>query len=138
MAVENTLQKHSRTTAAANYSSTAGLAGPNGSGQFLIVKYTGTGTAPTSTVASAGTDRVAGILQNDPIAGQPCDVAYGGDSKVVAGAAFAIGVGLMSDANGCAVTQTGVNNFIGYALAQATAQYQVVEVQISPAYLTNA
>lgn len=138
MAVESTLVKHSLCTAAANYSGTASLSGPNGSGQFLVVKYTGTGTAPTVTVASANTDVVVGILQNDPLSGAAADVAIGGVSKAVSGASFSIGAGLMADTSGRVIAQTGVNNLIGYALGQSTAANQIVPIQIAPAYLTNA
>ena len=132
MAVETSLIKHSLCTAAANYSSTASLAGPNGSGQFLLVKYTGTGVAPTATVCSSNADSAVGVLQNDPASGYVADVAIGGVSKVVAGAAVAIGAALMSDTSGRAITQTSTNPIIGYALGQATAANQIIPMQIAP------
>ena len=134
MAVESTLIAHTLCTAAANYSSTASLDGPNGSGQFLIVKYTGTGVAPTATVTSANADIGVGVLQNDPIAGAACEVAIGGVSKVVAGAAFAVGIPLMSDTAGRAITATSTNPVIGFALGQATAANQIVPMQVAPSY----
>ena len=49
MAVESTLIAHTLCTAAANYSITGtSLDGPNGAGQYLLVKYTGSGNAPGS------------------------------------------------------------------------------------------
>lgn len=133
MAVESPQQKFSIATAAANYSSTAGLAGPNGSGQFLVVKLTGTGTAPTVTVTSASADVCVGILQNDPIAGAGADVCFSGVSKVVAGAAFAIGIPLMSNSSaGTVITATGTNPVIGYAMGQATAANQIVSMLVVP------
>lgn len=132
MAVESSLVKHSLCTAAANYSSTAALAGPNGAGQYLLVKYTGTGSAPTATVCSSNADSAVGVLQNDPASGAAADVAIGGVSKVVAGAAFSIGAALMSDTSGRAIAQTSTNPIIGYALGQATAANQIVPMQIAP------
>src|SRR5579862_8357500 len=97
MAVESSLVAHSLCTAAANYSSTASLDGPSGSGQFLLVKYTGTGSSPTVTVCSSNGDSAVGVLQNDPASGFGAEVAVAGVSKVVAGASVSIGAALMSD-----------------------------------------
>lgn len=132
MAVEAVMIRHSLATAAANYSSTASLDGPNGSGQFLVVKYTGTGNAPTVTVCSANTDKAIGILQNDPVSGGVADVCIGGVSKAVAGASITLGVPLMSDTSGRVIAQSSTNPVIGYALNQATAANQVISIQVAP------
>lgn len=134
MAVESTLIRHSLCTAAANYSNTAGLSGPNGAGQFLVVKYTGSGTAPTVTVCSANTDIGIGILQNDPVSGAVADVAIGGISKAVAGAAITLGAALMADSSGRVITATsaGTNPVLGWALNQATAANQVISIHLAP------
>ena len=134
MAVESTLIKHTLCTAAANYSSTASLAGPNGSGQYLCVKYTGTGVAPTATVCSVNTDIVVGILQNDPASGAVCDIAVAGISKAVAGASITLGAGLMADTSGRVITATtaGTNPVLGWALNQATATNQIISIHLAP------
>src|SRR6185437_5055634 len=135
MAVEAVMIRHSLATAAANYSSTAGLAGPNGSGQFLIVKMTGSGNAPTVTVAATNATVCHGVLQNDPLSGAVADVCVGGVSKVVAGAAITLGAALMSDTAGRAITQTSTNPVIGYALNQATAANQIISMQVAPQFV---
>ena len=134
MAVESTLIKHTLCTAAANYSSTASLAGPNGSGQYLVVKYTGTGVAPTATVCSGNADIGVGILQNDPASGAVCDIAVAGVSKAVAGAAITLGAGLMADTSGRVITATtaGTNPVLGWALNQATAANQIITIHLAP------
>ena len=126
--------RHSLATAAANYSSTASLDGPNGSGQFLLVKYTGTGNAPTVTVCSGNTDKAIGVLQNDPLSGAVADVCIGGISKAVAGASITLGAALMSDTSGRVITQTspGTNPLVGWALNQATAANQIISIQVAP------
>ena len=47
-----------------------------------------------------------------------------------AGASFACGAALTSDANGCAVTATAGKFILAYALEEATAAGQIVRVQI--------
>src|SRR6185437_1312613 len=134
MAVEAVMIRHSLATAAANYSSTAGLDGPNGSGQFLLVKMTGSGNAPTVTVAATSATVCHGVLQNDPVSGGVADVCVAGVSKVVAGAAITLGANLMSDTAGRAITATSAvtNPVIGYALNQATAANQIISMLVVP------
>lgn len=50
-----------------------------------------------------------------------------------AGAAFAKGAALASDANGCAVTATSGKFILAFALDEATAAGQIVRVQITKA-----
>ena len=64
----------SNTVAAANYSNSAGLAGPSGSGQFLAVALSTTADR-TSVLASSIGQQIYGILQNKPTRGAAADVA---------------------------------------------------------------
>ena len=128
MAAEGPYLAHTQLTAAANYSSTASLSGPNGSGQFLLVKCT---TGGQATLCAANSDIPIGILQNDPTSGTAANVAFAGVSKVVVGASLSAGALLMSDSSGRAITQTSTNPVVGYALDAATAANQIIRVQIA-------
>ena len=134
MAVEASMLRHTLCTAAANYSSTAALDGPNGSGQFLLVALTGTGNAPTATVTTTNATVAHGVLQNDPLSGAVCDICFSGVSKAVAGASITLGAALMSDTHGRVVTQSspGTNPTIGYAMNQATAANQIISILVVP------
>lgn len=108
--------------AAANYSNTAGLAGPSGSGQFLAVAPTA-GTSMSVTLASVAGQAICGILQNKPLAGQAADVVFLGISKaVVAAAGSTAGSTQMVTATGAVTdwTSTGNKRQIGYALETGT------------------
>lgn len=132
MATEAPIFAHSHCTASADLSSTGtSLQGPNGTAQFLAVKISGVGTV---TVAAANSDVVHGILQNDPKSGQAANVAFGGISKAVAGAAITAGAVLMSDTSGRVITQTspGTNPCLGQALDTSTAAGQVIRILIVP------
>lgn len=125
MATESPLLHHSQCTAAANLSATAGLDGPNGSGQFLAVKVT---AARQVNLASTGGEAIDGILQNDPASGYVADVGFMGISKAVAGAAFSAGALLMTDTSGRLITATSTNSAVAKAIEAATAANQVVTV----------
>lgn len=51
----------------------------------------------------AGTDRTFGVLQNKPIAGDPCELVHIGFTKLVIGEAVAAAEALGTDADGKAV-----------------------------------
>ena len=129
MAVEGPLLATTLFTASANLSSTASLAGPNGSGQFLLMKISGSGTV---TVTAASTDITIGVLQNDPASGFGAEVAVGGVSKVVSGAAVTAGALLMPDTSGRAITLTGTNPSAGVALTTSTAANQIISMLVVP------
>lgn len=128
MAAEAPYLSHTQLIAAANYSSTASLSGPNGAGQFLLMKCT---TGGKATLCAANADVPIGILQNDPVSGAAANIAFAGVSKVVVGASVSAGAALMSDTSGRAITQTGTNPVIGYALDAATAANQLIRCQIA-------
>ena len=89
------------------------------------------------TAAAAAGDKVYGVSDEvDHVAGEPCDVIHFGEAKVVAGAAFAAGDLLMSDANGRAIVATaaaGANvRTVGYARQSANAVGDIVEIIVQP------
>lgn len=132
MSTEAPFLSHTQCTASVDLSSTgSSLAGPNGTGQFLCVKLSGSRTV---TVCAANTDIVHGILQNDPKSGQAANVAIAGVSKAVAGAAITAGAGLMSDTSGRVITWTtaGTNPVLGQAIETATGAGQVIAILVTP------
>lgn len=96
-------------------------------GQYLIQKMDGT-TAEKVVVAAAATDKLLGVLQNKPKAGEPALVRVLGTSKVVAGGAVAQGDFVTSDGAGKAIaTTTDKNVVIGMAL-EAAATSDIFEI----------
>ena len=80
-----------------------GSAVPNGGKQYTMVKLTGSHQVGLATAAG---DVVLGVLQNKPqTPGAAATVGFTGVTNVVAGAAFAAGVDLVSDATGRAVAK---------------------------------
>jgi hypothetical protein len=121
----------SQCTAAADLSgATTTLAGPNGSGQFLAVKLTGSRVV---NLANAGGEAVLGILQNTPTLGAPADIGFVGVSKAVAGAAIAAGAELMTDTSARLITATSTNHRVALALEAATAAGQLISVVLGGA-----
>jgi hypothetical protein len=129
MTTEAPLQKDgAQCIAAANYwNPTTALYGPLGSGQYLIVFLSGSRTVSLQTTQGALS---YGVLQNAPAAGQAADVAIGGITKVVVGAAVTAGAELMADTNGRAITQTSTNRKVGMALESATAANAMISMLV--------
>lgn len=104
MAVEGVMVRDGNVVAAQDFSNTAALAGPNGSGQFLAVKLS-TVADRSLLIAGANTD-IYGILQNKPKSGEAGDVCLSGVSKAVFGATIVAAAFLTTDASGRLVTAT--------------------------------
>lgn len=86
--------------------------------------------ARTLAVNAVSGGKVFGVLQNKPIAGDPCEVVRGGTTKVIAGAAFAAGP-IMSDGNGKAIAAATTGSTIqGEALEAATAAGELITVSL--------
>lgn len=87
-----------------------------------------------TTPGAAATD-IIGVQQNMPsAAGQPTLVRPcpdGGTTEILAGAAFAAGAPLTSDASGRAVTATTTQRFYARAVYAATALGDVVEAMLA-------
>ena len=110
------------------------LAGPNGSGQYLVVTLSTTNVARTVTIAStlagaaAGSTLAAvyGVLQNKPRGGEAADVGIFGVTKVVSGSSSIVAgsvLGISSTLSGVVVPlSTGVTGQrVGMALEATTA-----------------
>jgi len=72
--------------------------------QYFLVKFS---AADTVKSASASTDSIVGILQNEPESGETAEVGYAGVSKVMAGADLDVGDYISADSNGKATPITG-------------------------------
>lgn len=78
-------------------------------------------------VVAGAKAKVAGVIQNNNIAGEATTVGFQGVSKVKAGAAITAGAEVESDAAGKAVTLTDGKS-VGIALESATADGQIISV----------
>jgi hypothetical protein len=139
MATEAPLLHHSQCIAGENMSSTAGLNGFNGTGQFLVAVTTATARSLIHGVNSTAVP--AGIIQNDPISGFTIDIGFMGISKAINGTAGALAAGItvMCETNATpsggriiAFATPGTNYPVGYTLEAATAVNQVVTMMVMP------
>lgn len=101
--------------AASNYGNAAGGGGNGGSYQFYGVALTG---ARTVSVAAAG-QKIYGVLQNKPAAGDAADVGFLGPSKALAGGTITAGQDVMTNAAGLFVPWTTGNSKSGMAMESA-------------------
>lgn len=97
----------SQTTANADLSTSASLAGPNSSGQYLAMKIV---AARKVNITNTGGEAMYGILQNAPKSGQAADVGIMGISKAIAGSACTAGDYLMTNSAGQLVPATSSAN----------------------------
>lgn len=102
---------------------------------YTIVKPGGTDF--TVVPGAAAGDKVFGVTTDvDAVSGEPADVIHLGEAKVLAGAAFAAGDPLMSDASGRAIlaaAAAGTNvRTVGYARQSALAVGDIVEIVVQP------
>ena len=96
------------------------------SSQFTFVKV---GAADFKVAACGDGEKAVGILQDKPAAdGRAGNVRISGTSKVVAGAAIALGAEVASDANGKCVTAASGDYILGVALEAAGAANQIIAV----------
>jgi hypothetical protein len=93
--------------------------------QFRALIADGSGEAEQNT--SAGGD-IIGVLQDDPVAGQPAAIMSTGVTKMEAGAAVTQGGVVMSDNVGRAVDATATNKGIGIALDAAAGAGEIISV----------
>lgn len=132
MAVEGVMVRDGNSVAGADFSNTAGLAGPSGSGQFLCVRRSSAADRTILLAASAGA-AIDGILQNKPKAGEAADVCYSGISKVVYGGTVAANDVLKNDSSGRLVTASTGNIGVAKAIvAGVLGDVATVEVYPTP------
>lgn len=87
--------------------------------------------------AAAAADKLIGVTTDvDAVLGERADVIHLGEAKVVAGAAFAAGDLLMSDASGRAIVAAAAVaanvRTVGYAREAALALGDIVEIVVQP------
>lgn len=102
---------------------------------YTIVKPGG--TAGQVQAGAAAADKVFGVSDDvDRVANEPINVIHMGEARVLAGAAFAAGDPLMSDASGRAIlaaAAAGTNvRTIGWAREAASALGDIVEMVVQP------
>ena len=98
--------------------------------QYLFMKLSADHTVTTCT---ATTDKAIGVLQNDPsTAGEDAAVADEGTTKVVAGAAIAVGALVAPTATGKAQTAVATQYARGMALEPADAVGDIIEIKLMP------
>ena len=104
---------------------------------FRIVAHDADGACKQATAA---TDALIGT--SDELGKQPnggADVAMNYQPEVEAGAAFAVGDPLTSDAEGRAIKATTAGSrIIGFALKAATEAGEIVDYQFAPGFLATA
>lgn len=103
--------------------------------QYLFVKAVsgGAGLPGKVDVCSATTDVAMGVLQDKPAAAdRAAEVGVLGVTKITAGAAFLAGVRLAPMASGKAQTAVSTQFPAGIALTSATADGDIVEMQLAP------
>lgn len=103
-------------------------------GDLSTKQYTGVILSAEYTVTTAGANAVAiGVQQDLPAAaGRGCRVRHLGTSKVLAGAAFAAGAQLKTDAAGAFIAASTGQNAPCIALEAALAAGDIVEALVMP------
>ncbi len=110
MSVQSNLRYVPGLVAGADYSAS--------SNQFTIVKQST--TAPGTVLqCGAATDKILGVLQDNPSSGQAATVTREGESKVVAGGTVTEGDTLTTNASGQAVTAVDGTDTTKYRLGIA-------------------
>jgi hypothetical protein len=98
--------------------------------QFKAVKLAS--TAGQVKVCSSTTDVTIGILQNDPAAGEPADIAFLGESKAVMAASVTAGNWLIPNSTGqLKATSTAGKTIVGIALETHTTAGEIHKVLLA-------
>ena len=118
----------SQSTANLEKTFTTGSASLEAKKYFAVKQH----TDGTIILAAAGTDKIIGILQNEPKVGEAALVRFGGTSKAVAGGTIAVGAWVTSDSDGKVIaTTTDKNVAIGMYLGDAAAASgDVIEILV--------
>lgn len=95
------------------------------SSQYYIVQLAS--TAGQVKLATSGTSKIVGVVQNDPAAGEAANIAFAGVFKVAAETSVAIGDFITSSSTGRAkTTTTGGNSIIGKALDASSSAGDII------------
>lgn len=77
-------------------------------------------------------DRIIGVLQNNPVAGDTATIAVGGVSKVVAGGTITAGQSVMTDSAGRAIAYSGTTEHKAGVAQESAVVNQIVAVLLFP------
>lgn len=99
--------------------------------QYFAMKWGST----TASLCSVIGERVDGVLQNEPTAGQACKIMSHGFTKVSCGGTVAIGDPVMTDAAGEFIKCT-VGNYYAGIMVQAGVDGDVKTMKIQPGFLS--
>ncbi len=114
-----------------NYpNSTTMLAGADLSAAGSRYKVVAVSANNTVILAASGTVQNLGILERGAVSGGHVHVQTGGAAKGRAGASFAVGVNLMSNASGKLILATATNKVVAIALESAGADEDIVAIQL--------
>lgn len=103
--------------------------------QYRIMRYAGSQTCNVASHDGANASVAAiGVLQNKPNTNEFAEVAYSGESKVVAGGALTEGTFITTQGSGKAAAATSGDMVIGRVLETAGNADEVIRVLLSPAY----
>lgn len=113
-----------------------GEAPPLAAGADLSAKYgyIVKQSAQTYVLASAATDKIAGVLQNKPESGETCLVYNRGKVPVIYGDTVSVGDRLTSDADGKAIATTTTGNVVIGTAVKAGAVNDIGEVEMAPVF----
>jgi hypothetical protein len=104
--------------------------------QYHCVKLSS--TAGEIKICSSTVDAIIGLVQNDPAAGQPAEVAAWGVALGIAGGSITAADKLTCNKTGeLETTTTGGRPIVGTALEAATAQGDRIAVLVSPQTLAD-
>jgi len=104
--------------------------GDQSSNQYKVMKFGS--TAKTVKLASAVTDTLAGILQNEPASGEAALVAVAGVCKAAAEASVTQGSYLAVSSTGrVKSTTTNLDYLIGYALEASSSAGDIIEIVVN-------
>ena len=113
------------------YDSIPGLAATStlASAQYYVVQASG--TALEVKLGTSGTSKILGIVQNDPAAGEPADVAFVGICKAAAEASTSYGSFLTCSSTGrVKATTTAGDRIVGMALEANSTAGLIIRVRL--------
>ncbi|MEM9772884.1 MAG: capsid cement protein [Cyanobacteria bacterium P01_D01_bin.73] len=108
----------------------------------LVKAFAASGVVPEQTLVKAGaeddfvvpatadTDIVLGVAGDLDVTDDTCDVVLSGIARVVAGGAISFGAQVTAGAGGKAVAASAGNRIAGIAMESATADGDVISIQI--------
>ena len=99
--------------------------------QFKIVQACST-AGQVKVCTTAATDKILGILQNDPAAGETAEVAYSGICAAAAAASVTFGSKLTTNSTGYVTsTTTDKDEIVGIALAASSTAGDIIPVLLT-------